>query len=296
VTAALPRRAIAAYAVLGLPLAFAALPLYVHLPKLYGDTLGLPIASIGAVLLGTRLLDAVVDPILGALSDRAGRRRGAIAIALPVLGLGLFGLLAPPPGLVGLPWLALLLTAVSIAFSAASINYHAWGAELSGGIHERTRLTAAREGFGLVGVIAASLLPGLLGSSLDVGSARTGLLFVPLLAVCGSITLACAPRRTVSPARAGRLAGSILAPLRNPAFRALLATFLLNGTAAAVPATLVLFYVGDVLHLESSAGLFLALYFVSGALALPLWVALSRRFGKMRTWAGSMVLGVAVFV
>src|SRR5512145_2315222 len=41
-----------AYGVLGLPLAFAALPIYVHAPKLYADGLGLPLAAIGAALLG----------------------------------------------------------------------------------------------------------------------------------------------------------------------------------------------------------------------------------------------------
>ena len=46
---ALPARALIAYAALGLPLSFAALPVYVQVPKLYADTLGLPLAWVGAV-------------------------------------------------------------------------------------------------------------------------------------------------------------------------------------------------------------------------------------------------------
>ena len=42
-------RVLAAYGLMGLPLAFVALPIYVHLPKLYAD-FGLSLASIGAVL------------------------------------------------------------------------------------------------------------------------------------------------------------------------------------------------------------------------------------------------------
>ena len=42
------------YGALGLPLAFVALPLYVLLPAHYADRYGLPLAALGAVLLGAR--------------------------------------------------------------------------------------------------------------------------------------------------------------------------------------------------------------------------------------------------
>jgi GPH family glycoside/pentoside/hexuronide:cation symporter len=44
------------------------------------------------------------------------------------------------------------------------------------------------------------------------------------------------------------------------------------------------------------AGLFLVIYFVCGGLALPGWVALARRHGKVHTWLASMVLAIASFV
>ena len=50
----LPWRAGLAYGLLGLPLAFAALPLYVVLPHYYASNLGLPLASVGALLYGMR--------------------------------------------------------------------------------------------------------------------------------------------------------------------------------------------------------------------------------------------------
>ena len=52
----LPWRAGLAYGLLGLPLAFAALPLYVVLPHYYASNLGLPLASVGALLLLVRPL------------------------------------------------------------------------------------------------------------------------------------------------------------------------------------------------------------------------------------------------
>ena len=58
-----------AYGLLGLPLAFVALPLYVLLPNHYAREFGMPLATLGAVLLAARLFDAISDPLLGRLSD-----------------------------------------------------------------------------------------------------------------------------------------------------------------------------------------------------------------------------------
>ena len=49
------------YGLLGLPLAFVALPLYVILPNHYAREFAAPLAALGAVLLGARLVDAVLD-------------------------------------------------------------------------------------------------------------------------------------------------------------------------------------------------------------------------------------------
>ena len=46
------------YGALGLPLAFVALPLYVQLPNHYATVFGIPLATLGALLLGARLLAA----------------------------------------------------------------------------------------------------------------------------------------------------------------------------------------------------------------------------------------------
>ncbi|MDP3172785.1 MAG: MFS transporter, partial [Polaromonas sp.] len=90
-----------AYGLLGLPLAFVALPLYVILPNHYAREFGVPLATLGAVLLGARLFDALIDPLLGRLSDRLFARSPAAvlgmgAIAAVVLAAG-FALLFFPP-------------------------------------------------------------------------------------------------------------------------------------------------------------------------------------------------------
>jgi Na+/melibiose symporter-like transporter len=84
-------------------------------------------------------------------------------------------------------------------------------------------------------------------------------------------------------------------PLANARFRSLLVVFVLNGIAASIPATLVLFYVDDVLRRPDLQGAFLALYFICGALGMPLWVRLSAMIGKKRAWLAGMLVSVIGF-
>jgi GPH family glycoside/pentoside/hexuronide:cation symporter len=293
--------ALAAYGALGLPLASAALPVYVHLPNLYGGLLGMNLALLGSLLLAARLLDALVDPLIGVLNDRLQRPRLLVGIGALLLAIGMLLVLNPPQASTSLgAWLMLALIPVYLGFSLASVSYHAWGALLGDDSHERTRVTASREAFGLAGVVAASVLPTLLAPSLDAGLARFAWLLAAVTALATGLTLARAPRppQLFQPAHgvARFRLGTITAPLANAAFRPLYAVFVLNGIASALPATLVLFFITDALALPRHAGLFLAAYFLSGALSLPLWVALSRRIGKPRAWFGAMLASIVAFV
>jgi len=290
----LTRTHLAAYGLLGLPLAMAALPLYVHLPKLYGGDLGMPLALVGGILLATRLVDAVSDPVLGWLADRWSRREALAAAALPLLAGGMVALFHPP-GFGLAAWLAAGLVVTYLGFAMASIAYQAWGAQLSDDVHERTRITAAREIFTLIGVVAAAALPTLLGGETATGLAQFGFVFAGLLAVCGAVTIATAPR----PPQRGRgrasLAASVATPLANREFRRLLLVFMLSGIAAAIPSTLVLFFIADVLQVADLAGLFLVVYFLAGALGIPLWVYASKRIGKEHAWLAGMIVAVVAF-
>jgi len=289
----LTRPQLAAYGALGLPLAAAALPVYVHLPNLYGGVLGMNLALLGAVLLVARLADAVVDPLLGALADRLQRPRLLIALGVALLVAGLAAVFNPPGALWW--WLAAALVPLYLGFSLASIAFQAWGALLGETPHERTRVSAWREGFGLAGVVLASVAPTLLAPRMEDGLSRFTLVLASVAAVCASLTLLRAPQPARAPARAALDLGALAVPFANPAFKPLFAAFIANGIAAALPATLVLFFVNDALGAPQLAGAFLAAYFLAGAASLPLWTALARRMGKRNAWLASMAASVAAF-
>jgi Na+/melibiose symporter-like transporter len=299
----LSRGALFGYSMFSLPLAMAALPIYVHVPKYYATTLGVPLAWVGLILFAARLLDAIQDPLLGYLSDRAaGGRWGRFAIVLlgvPLLALGFVALFQPPvSGATALAWwLAGSLVVVYLGFSAASISYLAIGAELSSDYHERTRITAARAALGILGVMLAATLPEFLSqrSGEVAGVVQFSLMFVPVLLVCTALTWRLTPRLP-APAQPSQSWTAMFAPFRHREFRWLLAVIIPSGVAGAIPATLILFFVEDVLQTPRLSGVFLVAYFLAGALSMPAWVAVSRRTGKKNAWLLGMVLAVAAFI
>jgi GPH family glycoside/pentoside/hexuronide:cation symporter len=289
------------YGGLGLPLAFVALPLYVVLPNHYASTFGIPLATLGTLLLGARLLDAVADPWIGHMVDRwftTGLRRLAWAgvLAALVLALGFRGLFFPAvtDASALLWWCGGVLAATYLAYSVLSVIHQAWGARLGGDEAQRARIVGWREALSLVGVLVASVLPSAAG--LEASTAVfAGLLALALVASVWAPRPGASARDTATHQAQTAAVPTAASPWQTPGFRRLLAVFLVNGIASAVPATLVLFFIRDRLQAPAFEPLFLASYFAAGALSMPVWVRLVRRLGLARTWLAGMVLAVAAF-
>jgi len=300
--AALSARQGFAYGLLGLPLAFVALPLYVILPNHYAKEFGMPLATLGIVLLAARLFDALIDPLLGRLSDRLFARSAKAVLAFGagaclLLAVGFMLLFFPTvrtPGAL-IAWVSAALVLTYAAYSALSVSHQSWGAMLGGNEAERSRIVAWREGLGLVGVILASITP------VAFGLPATSAIFVIAL-IAGWLAwsravrpVAATTERTATTPLAAST-GAIWRPFQHTAFKRLLAVFMLNGIASAVPATLVLFFIQDLLQAPAALEpAFLGSYFVSAALSIPLWLALVKRIGLARSWLCGMLLAIAVF-
>ncbi len=290
-----------AYGLMGFPLAFAALPLYVILPNHYAREFGVPLATLGAVLLGARLFDAFIDPALGRLTDRLFARSTAAVLALGaaaalVLAIGFallfFPLVSEPASLV--IWATAMLMLTYAGYSALSVAHQSWAAMLGGNEAQRSRIVAWREGLGLLGVVTASVLPVLLGLPVT-----TAVFLVALVLGWWGWQRSIRPV-TVMPHEVSATPAaptSVWQPFRQASFRRLLAVFMLNGIASAIPATLVLFFIQDKLAAPASfEPLFLGSYFLCAALSIPLWLAIVKRIGLARSWLVGMLLAMSVFV
>ena len=154
--------------------------------------------------------------------------------------LGLAGLFFPavqgPQALAA--WMVAGLLLTCLAHSQLVIAHQAWGVRLGGDAVQRGHVVAWREGPGLIGVVMAS--------ALSVAWGAEPMLWVFALALwMGWLALWWAPRPVAALAQgvSARLPWSaIWQPLREMAFRRLLAVFVCNGIASAIPAALMLFF------------------------------------------------------
>ena len=294
------RYRLTAYGALGLPLAMAMMPIYMISPKFYGETIGLDLAIVGVILFATRLLDTAQDPFLGRMVDHFQTKRFGwvyiVALASVLLAVSFILLFSPPAwstlGVSG--WLIVCLVALYAAHSLLSICYITWGTRLSDEPLVRSRVVAWREGLGLVGVVLASVIPVVLVESVGARSGYQSFawIFSLILLVCVCVTLLWSPR----PERHDLKQGSNWKKaLEDRSVRQIFFFYLLNAISVAIPATLVLFFIDDVVQRPQDAGIFLAAYFVAGIVTLPGWVALADRIGKRFAWLiGSGIAAAAL--
>ncbi len=297
----LPLGRLLAYATPALPLALLGLPLNVHLPNFWAGAMGLSFGTVGLVLTLVRLMDVVVDPAIGRISDRwrtrIGRRRPPIVLALPLGLLGGAALFFPPAG-AGALWLFGAYALLTLAWSLIALPWQAWGAELSGDYAERTRIVAWRETGTLLGIVLSAVLPAALGLVdpavvLHVLALLCAALTVPAVAALLALVREPAAARTeVAPG----LRESLRTAWANGPFRHLLAAWSVNGIANGLPAALFLLLCRHVLNDPAAAGPLLLAYFVAGIASVPLWTWMAARIGKHRAWCWAMLWTCAGFL
>src|SRR5262245_59809336 len=163
-----------AYAAPAFALATFGIPFYIYVPQFYTDVVGAPAAVIGWVIVVARLFDAVLDPLIGILSDRTrsrlGRRRAWIALASFPLAACFFALVVPPGSEVATSgvWFAVFYVLVFFLWSAVQVPYEALGPEITPSYDQRTSLLALRDGLLGAGTVVAAVLPELLRALLGL--------------------------------------------------------------------------------------------------------------------------------
>lgn len=144
----------------------------------------------GSVLLVGKVWDAVLDPVVGCLSDRTqsvwGKRYPWMLIGAVPLGLFFFLVWVVPPTTSQL-WLFVYYSAIAIlfytAYTAVVVPFSTLGAELTETYHERTQLISFKAGFSIGSSIFALVLAQVILSAIDDVQLR----YAILGGVCGAI-------------------------------------------------------------------------------------------------------------
>ena len=299
----LDRGCIVRYSLPSLVTSVTALPLALFIPAFYADDLGVPLASVGAAIALSRLLDVVTDPLIGKLSDRlwipAGRRKPWMILGLPLFALSLWKVFVPsgsvtPTYLFG--WSALLY----LGFTMIDLPHRAWGAELSVDYDERSRITSWRESLATAGQVLLLVVLVWLGTrgvedaTDQLRSVAVAVLVVlpVLVAVCVLTVPEREPEGFTHEPRSTMAGLGLIA--RNPAFLRMMGCVLFFVSGVAIQGSLHRLVLVDVMGDESRFTLMILLENLATLAGVPLWLAVSVRIGKHRALLGA-ALWIAVW-
>jgi len=290
------------YGFLGISLGFMALPLYVYLPKYYTQEYGVSLLALSIILFLTRFIDIIQDPLIGWVSDKwvsshLFTRHQIVIFSLPLLAFSFLGLLLPVYQINIYLWLIFFFIASYTFLSFIMVNYYTLSAELTSDYNQQTSFVSYREGMGLLGIAIGSVVPTMLQQNSSPASGHLSVWFVFMcFLLLGASFFYLSPRPHKHIIHQENFFKAVMDVFKNKPYLLLLVIYFLSMVAASFPATIVLFYIQDVLQLEGDSGLFLLVYFLSAFCGLPFWFWLSSQMSKKQAWMIGMALTCVSFI
>lgn len=271
-------------------------------PAFMSTVLGQSPEIAGYLLMISKLADAVIDVMVGSMSDNArtrwGRRKPFLLAGGLLSAVSFLMLFAPP--VLGqnalMAWMIAALLIYSTAYSLFNVPYMALPSELTDGFHERTRLISFRTVFVSIGQVLA--LAGTAALVQSGGAGRGGyatMALVMALIIGGAMTataLSIPVRHAPEGMQRAKSHMPNMAQLRaiaaNRPFMMLLGAKVFQFLSFASVASTMLLFMLNVVGIGYDGQIVLAMtQNLVTALAMPLWVWT----GKRRTY----LIGVVLF-
>lgn len=313
---------------MGLPLAVIGYPLAIWIPAHYAGGLGLSLAMVGTILMLARFSDVITDPLMGEISDRwrtrFGRRKPWLLVGAPMMMLGVYFLFMPPED-VGIFYFLIWLTIFFLGSTIIALPHRAWGAELSPDYHQRSRVTAAREFFVLIGLLVAAFVPMVVEVVADKGGSVTQVLsvlwqdaigaftgdivnaapvnraaltgpvltglawvIIGILPVCAFIVVTFVKEPPPSESESVPIKDGIKYLWRNGPMRRVLIIALLVVFGESFRNAVSLFFIRDIVGVPTIGAAYF-FYFVAGLGAIPFWLWLGRKIGKHKAFMCTLI-------
>ena len=292
-----------AYGMPGLGAGYMYLLMSLYVMKFSTDVLLIAPAVMGVIFSISRIWDAVSDPIAGYLSDRTtfkfGRRRTWMLISFIPISFGFLAVFSPPESMQGQSldlWMMIAILSFYSAITLLNVPHMALGAELSEDYHERTRLFGVRHiGFTLGSILALVSMSLLISEENnpdgDVRQLAGSLAFYAIGAMSLMIFFAVSKLKE-NPEFQNRVNKNPFKACRdvwiNPPAKILIIVLFIENLGGAVIGVLTLYVTQYIVEAPAWAPLIIFAYMLPSALSVPLWIPLSRRFGKIRLWVFSL--------
>ena len=292
-----------AYGMPGLGAGYMYLLMSLYVMKFSTDVLLIAPAVMGVIFSISRIWDAGSDPIAGYLSDRTtfkfGRRRTWMLISFIPISFGFLAVFSPPESMQGQSldlWMMIAILSFYSAITLLNVPHMALGAELSEDYHERTRLFGVRHiGFTLGSILALVSMSLLISEENnpdgDIRQLAGSLAFYAIGAMSLMIFFAVSKLKE-NPEFQNRVNKNPFKAFRdvwiNPHAKILIIVLFIENLGGAVIGVLTLYVTQYIVEAPAWAPLIIFAYMLPSALSVPLWIPLSRRFGKIRLWVFSL--------
>jgi len=273
----------------------------------FTDVFGIAAAIAGTIFLVAKAWDAVCDPIVGYLSDRTrtrwGKKRPYLLFGAIPLGVAYFFLFASPPmsqafkPVYGMILFLLFCT----CYAVVNVPYGALAATMTLDSHERSKLSGVRTFFALMGalVVAGSLKPLVaLFPNEVIGFRMAAAIFGTLTVVVTYVTFF-SVKEVVEERKAEHynLSDIVRTIFGNGPFLIVSLGTILHLAALGIVAAMVNYYFKYNMDRESFIPIAFLCIFVPAALALPLWVFVSKKLSKKAAFnMGMGLLAVALII
>jgi len=291
---------------LSLPLSFVGIPIYLNISDFYARKFELSLALIGGLLIAIRIFDLVQDPIIGYFSDLWSKKKNGRKKIITISSLFLcaaFYLLFNPPTYLGhdfaILWFVISLTLTYTFFNFAVINFESVIAIFAKNDQERFAINSTKELLGLIGMILAFTLPAIFVSVFYIDRSKI-YLFLSLVfsaLTCLAILIFNSQKDFLKNNSPNFLTKKInfFYTLSDKNFLAFLGIFFINSLSVSLPAANLNFYIRNILVAEDKIGWFLAIYFGSACLIIPIWKLFLKKFGMVKIWIFSIGGSVITF-
>jgi len=261
----------------------------------------------GAVVLFGRAVDAVTDPLMGAISDhtrsRWGRRVAWFLFGIVPVALSYVLLWVVPPFA---RWLQVVYyffayAFFSCAFTMVMVPYGALPQDLTSDSNERSALVGFRMSFSVLGGLLSAIVPDMMithAEDLRTGYFIMGLTFAVLFALIWLVMFFSLRGKVEAEATvsATKLGSSLKYCVGNRTFLLLCAIYLLSFIPNDIMSSNFKYFLNDVLFMSDRFALAMGSLMICAVLSLPVYYAACRRFGKRKVFIYGSVFRIAALL
>lgn len=272
----------------------------------YTDIFGISPAVVGTMFLVVRIIDAITDPLMGALADKTQSRFGQyrpylLYLAVPFALISVLAFTTPDLNPQGKIWYAFTTyTLLMLAYTAINIPYSALGGVLTSDPEQRVSVQSYRFVFGMLGglLVTACTLPlvnlfgqGDQAKGYQLTIAAMSALGVVLFLLCFSGTR----ERIKAPANQNlTLKNGMAALWQNSAWRVLSIAALLLLIGMVLKNTLAIYYVKYFLQREDLVTTFMTIGMLGNILGCASAQFVAKRIDKVKAYIGLQLVSAFI--